>query len=221
LSNEDIFNSIVKKENGVNPFLTVMNFKISFKTWMKFARKGLRIDKSGKKDEPGTFNKALYEQDDQPAKLIPVDIEVEELYEVTSEEELPETSVYSIGRRKSIAAGLGQLSPTGSQGEMGVSSIGSYRKKKDHLKMFEKKMSQKLKWNQILSGTKTGKDMANVSSNAGSSQKGSSDWRKTQFGMALQKTKTLNAMAKKDNGFLKSPTKRLSKGGNSNSNPNL
>ena len=38
LSNEDIFNSIVKKENGVNPFLTVMNFKISFKTWLKFAR---------------------------------------------------------------------------------------------------------------------------------------------------------------------------------------
>ena len=35
--------------------------------------------------------------------------------------------------------------------------------------MFEKKMSQKLKWNQILSGTKTGKDLANVSSNAGSS----------------------------------------------------
>jgi len=79
--------------------------------------------------------------------MIPVDIEVEEIYEVTSDEELPETSVYSLGRRKSIAAGgLGQLSPTGSQGEMGVSSIGSYKKKKDHLKMFEKKMSQKLKW---------------------------------------------------------------------------
>ena len=74
--------------------------------------------------------------------MIPVDIEVEELYEVTSEEELPETSVYSIGRRKSIAAGLGQLSPTGSQKDgAGVSSIGSYKKKKDHLKMFEKKMS--------------------------------------------------------------------------------
>lgn len=38
LSNEDIFNSLVKKENGVNPFLTVMNFKISFKTWLKVAR---------------------------------------------------------------------------------------------------------------------------------------------------------------------------------------
>lgn len=42
LSNDDIFNSIIKKENGVNPFLTIMNFKISFKTWMKFARKGLK-----------------------------------------------------------------------------------------------------------------------------------------------------------------------------------
>jgi hypothetical protein len=38
LQNKDIFNSIIKKENGVNPFLTVMNFKISFKTWIKYAR---------------------------------------------------------------------------------------------------------------------------------------------------------------------------------------
>ena len=35
INNDDILNSIVKKENGVNPFLTVMNFKISFKTWLK------------------------------------------------------------------------------------------------------------------------------------------------------------------------------------------
>jgi len=38
LSNDDIFNSLIKKENGVNPFLTVMNFKISFKTWLKVAK---------------------------------------------------------------------------------------------------------------------------------------------------------------------------------------
>ena len=38
ISNSDIFNSIIKKENGVNPFLTVMNFKISYKTWLKYAR---------------------------------------------------------------------------------------------------------------------------------------------------------------------------------------
>ena len=37
--------------------------------------------------------------------MIPVDIEVEEVYSCTSEEELPETSVYSLGRRKSIAVG--------------------------------------------------------------------------------------------------------------------
>lgn len=39
---EEIFNAIIKKENGVNPFLTVMNFKISYKTWLKVAR--LEID---------------------------------------------------------------------------------------------------------------------------------------------------------------------------------
>jgi len=37
-SNEEIFNAIIKKENGVNPFLTIMNFKISFKTWLKVTR---------------------------------------------------------------------------------------------------------------------------------------------------------------------------------------
>lgn len=53
LSNEDIFNSIIKKENGVNPFLTVMNFKISFKTWMKFARKAMKdkeTENAGRKE---------------------------------------------------------------------------------------------------------------------------------------------------------------------------
>ena len=29
---------IIKKENGMNPFLTIMNLKISFKTWLKHAR---------------------------------------------------------------------------------------------------------------------------------------------------------------------------------------
>ena len=38
VGNEEIYNSIIKKENQVNPFLTVMNFKISYKTWLKVAR---------------------------------------------------------------------------------------------------------------------------------------------------------------------------------------
>jgi len=45
LDNDDIYNSIIKKENGVNPFLTVMNFKISYKTWIKFARKRVKDQK--------------------------------------------------------------------------------------------------------------------------------------------------------------------------------
>jgi hypothetical protein len=41
LSNDEIFNSIIKKENGVNPFLTIMNFRVSFRTWLKVAREEL------------------------------------------------------------------------------------------------------------------------------------------------------------------------------------
>lgn len=47
LDNEDIFNSLIKKENGVNPFLTVMNFKISYKTWLKVARIQLAAMETG------------------------------------------------------------------------------------------------------------------------------------------------------------------------------
>lgn len=38
IKNEDFRNSIIRKGNNVNPFLTEMNFKISWKTWYKFAK---------------------------------------------------------------------------------------------------------------------------------------------------------------------------------------
>lgn len=44
INNDDIYNNIVKKENAMNPFLTIMNFKISFRTWLKFARKKVRVE---------------------------------------------------------------------------------------------------------------------------------------------------------------------------------
>jgi hypothetical protein len=44
--NYDIFNSIISKKNGINPFLTIMNFKISFKTWLKHARNIINIKKN-------------------------------------------------------------------------------------------------------------------------------------------------------------------------------
>jgi hypothetical protein len=39
LNNGYIFDRIIKKNNGYNPFLTKMNFKIAFKTWLKHAKK--------------------------------------------------------------------------------------------------------------------------------------------------------------------------------------
>ena len=65
-----VFNTIIKKENGVNPFLTVMNFKISYKTWLKHSRKNYQDDSSSI---------------DMKRYMVPVDIE--ELVEYTSEEE--------------------------------------------------------------------------------------------------------------------------------------
>ena len=88
LSNEDIFNSIVKKENGVNPFLTVMNFKISFKTWLKFARKKIQMSEF---EKDRAHNPDLKESaglyDLTTAKIVKVDIEVETIYSETSDED--------------------------------------------------------------------------------------------------------------------------------------
>jgi hypothetical protein len=47
ISNEEIFDRIIRKQNSVNPFLAVMNFKISFKTWAKAARAELNDGKCG------------------------------------------------------------------------------------------------------------------------------------------------------------------------------
>ena len=38
LTNNDIYNNIIRKGNGVNPFLTVMHFRTSFRTWLNHAR---------------------------------------------------------------------------------------------------------------------------------------------------------------------------------------
>ena len=87
LNNESIFNNIIKKENGVNPFLTVMNFKISFKTWLKQSKTQARIAEAKKagieinlEEETSLFSKK--------AKTVIVDIEVEHDNEYTSEEDL-------------------------------------------------------------------------------------------------------------------------------------
>lgn len=91
-------------------------------------------------------------QNEPETKKIPVDIEVEHLHSETSEEEsIAEISnpYTSYSKKKSMMG----LAPSGSQGELNQSTI---KKKKDHLKMFEKKMAQKLKWAQLLGSAKSG-----------------------------------------------------------------
>lgn len=106
IDNDDIYQNIIKKENNMNPFLTIMNFKITFRTWLKFARKKLREEKKnelkglreqhkGGKHELGS-DAGLDDDDDsnksddgeEPnAKPHAVDIEIEQYYSATSEEE--------------------------------------------------------------------------------------------------------------------------------------
>ena len=71
MTNQDIFNSIIKKENGVNPFLTVMNFKISFKTWLKAARE--EIDQGNQSNKVAHGNGCSH-------KNQKVEIEVDEFH---------------------------------------------------------------------------------------------------------------------------------------------
>lgn len=111
-SNDEIFNAIIKKENGVNPFLTVMNFKISFKTWLKVTRAhmaGIQTDEIRKSKEN--------------ARTVKVDIEVEDVYEVTTDEEEAKNSADS---------------------ESNTSLSSRKKKKRDNLAKFERKMTARL-----------------------------------------------------------------------------
>merc|ERR1712086_329017 len=87
LSNEDIFQSLIKKENGVNPFLTVMNFKISYKTWLKVARTQLEQKRQG--------SSYIQKDEEENKREIKISIEVEELLEFSSEEELESLTIRS------------------------------------------------------------------------------------------------------------------------------
>jgi hypothetical protein len=98
LNNESIFNNIIKKENGVNPFLTVMNFKISFKTWLKHSKSVARLEKAKELGED------LNPEDEdsfttKKARTVIVDIDVEYNNEFTSEEDLEEdTTEFGLGK---------------------------------------------------------------------------------------------------------------------------
>jgi hypothetical protein len=160
LNNESIFNNIIKKENGVNPFLTVMNFKISFKTWLKHSKSAARLQRArenGVEINPDDEDSYVSKKN----RTVIVDIEVEFDNEYTSEEDLEDMSQYepTNGGKLSGAYSQGSGSNLGSSRDLGQ------KKERDYLASFNKKMTSKLRDRMLQGGPKGAKSMFQQSSN--------------------------------------------------------
>jgi len=144
-SNEEIRESIIAKGNGVNPFIAVMNFKISIKTWIKHARMELRRLQREKQlalDHSHDPMSSLSQDDEGLQQTIGVEIEVEEFFSETSEEE---NTYQSQGTyRRMGGGGSASGSHGGSMAEL-HNSQQKEKKKVDHLKLFQKKMTAKFR----------------------------------------------------------------------------
>lgn len=86
-SNDDIKHALVKKENGVNPFLTVMNFRITFRAWSKAARRSLLKNEREKALKLNELDQDTFDETEGKNNLIAVEIDVENIYSATSEED--------------------------------------------------------------------------------------------------------------------------------------
>jgi hypothetical protein len=108
-----------------------------------------------------------------------VDIEVEEFYSTTSEEEIEIVTPYTLNKKKSMT---GNMSPSGSAADLHSRPLQSQRttKKTDHLKIFEKRMTQKMNFN---SSMKTKLNLSGVKSVRGEKN----TWQKSSFGQTLGK----------------------------------
>lgn len=128
----------------MNPFIAVMNFKISIKTWIKHARMELRRAQREKQHDLHSHDpmSSLSQDDDGLQQTIGVEIEVEEFFSETSEEE---NTYQSQGTYKRMGGG-GSASGShgGSMAEL-HNSQQKEKKKVDHLKLFQKKMTAKFK----------------------------------------------------------------------------
>jgi len=144
-SNGEIRESIIAKGNGVNPFIAVMNFKISIKTWIKHARMELRRLQREKQQALDLHShepiSSLSHEGEGP-QTISVEIEVEEFFSETSEED---TTYQSQGTyRRMGGGGSASGSHGGSMAEL-HNSQQKEKKKVDHLKLFHRKMTAKFK----------------------------------------------------------------------------
>jgi len=141
LTNEQIYNNIVKKENGVNPFLTVMNFRVSFKTWVKHARKKLREFNKYRAQEYGDEEQYDTNVDNDNKQTYRVEIDIEIINEYTSDEDSQNEDSQSQSKIGTIQKGKSTMSI----GSQSMRQRNLEKKKKDHLALFEKKMTQKFK----------------------------------------------------------------------------
>lgn len=147
VSNDDIKHALVKKENGVNPFLTVMNFRITFRAWSKQARRRLvKAERAALKDGGDEPASALLDDAEAKASVIAVEIDVENIYSATSEEdEAPDAGEGRppISRSRSGALGASLSGSFHGSGSDRASSRRRRSKPKDHLEHFQKKMTVK------------------------------------------------------------------------------
>lgn len=92
-NNEIIIEEMTKKGQSVNPFLTLMYYRISFKTWLNAMRRDKHNKMIGQAGYSSPRNAFV---DTTLAGSVQVMIEVEEIIEVTSDEEEGEQQVQEI-----------------------------------------------------------------------------------------------------------------------------
>lgn len=89
ITKDEIVKSIASKGNGFNPFLAVMNFKITVKTWIKHARKNVKKMEREKRVASGEIaqSQGTAEVKEIQQYTIGVEIEVHDIFSETSEED--------------------------------------------------------------------------------------------------------------------------------------
>ena len=149
---ESIYNDLIQKSGGFNPFVTEMNYKITFKTWLKYARDRIRMERQGydyKRKSVFSKRRGHFQ------KLIDVEIEIQKEIEYTSEEEFDLVSSQRVSGSKNKMSQkfekfnksktiFGQLSKENSvDNPGGIHQCANVRD--DHLVMFEKHLLNQFK----------------------------------------------------------------------------
>jgi hypothetical protein len=130
---------MIKKENGVNPFLSIMNFKISYKTWLRHGRREIRMRLRDRLIDDDQAVDAASGDEEQERRTYMVEIEDEEFMEETSDEDEAQVVQKIKGKLTSL---------------FGEGATRASRLKKTTLKSFEKKFlkhrAEELKLKKIL-----------------------------------------------------------------------